>query len=356
MMDRQNLLEELENALASGTISAQEVRARLQQYETPDTNDQMSQIDGTWQPAINREDPNQNKDTKRKLSAAEVMFYIAGIIIYAALFTLAGQMFGDVSTFASAMLFLVVGVTAWGMALLLGRPGDSGASEVLEGGMNAISLFGSFSIITSSFMLTEQLYTTLALDEAPALIIIAISLIITGALHIWYAFISKRTFVLLIGLLLFVSSFLAAMSAFMQGVTSISAWTSVFIVYSFLLTRATRLMNNLYKHQNINSSFDGLATLIAFTTMYAASFEPTGGGAWLTLIIFAIFGLFYLSIQRQSKKALGIASFFLIVTIITIAFRYFSGYGATLALLISAFGVLGSAIIATNINKKYIGK
>ena len=353
-MDRQSILQELEEALQRGDIDTHEVQAVLGRFSPLADNGQAQIGHDETEPQQISNPSSQDKDTKHVLSVTEVMFYAAGVITYAALFTLSTQLFGDTGGLAGGILFLIAGVGAWGLVIALGNQDKPRNNDTFEGGVNATSLFGSLSLITSVSMLTDQLNVSLALDGRTSLLVIAIALVLTSALHAWYAFISKRTFVLLIGLLLLVSAFLATMMALLYEVTSPSVWATVVIVASLSLTRITRLINPLYVHRDINTSFDTLAAVVAFSAMYIASFAASDGGVWLILIIFAIFGQFYLSIQQQSKKALGVASFFLIVTIITIAFRYFSGFNVTFALLISAFGVLGSAIIASSINKKYI--
>jgi hypothetical protein len=55
----------------------------------------------------------------------------------------------------------------------------------------------------------------------------------------------------------------------------------------------------------------------------------------------------------QNKHLLGNASFFMVLTIVTISFKYFSGYGITFSLIVAAIGLLGSAAVASNIHKKY---
>jgi len=42
-----------------------------------------------------------------------------------------------------------------------------------------------------------------------------------------------------------------------------------------------------------------------------------------------------------------------VVAVLTISFKYFSGAGVTVSLVIAALGLLGSAAVATSINKKY---
>ena len=61
-----------------------------------------------------------------------------------------------------------------------------------------------------------------------------------------------------------------------------------------------------------------------------------------------------MSIAHQSRYLLGSASFFLVLTIITIPFKYFSDYGVTTSLIIASVGLLGTAAAATSINKSYL--
>ena len=86
--------------------------------------------------------------------------------------------------------------------------------------------------------------------------------------------------------------------------------------------------------------------------MYAASFGDFGL-LWYLALVASVIGIFYLSIINQNKKLLGTASFFMVLTVITLSFRYFSGYGATTSLILATIGLLGTAAIASSINKKY---
>ena len=89
--------------------------------------------------------------------------------------------------------------------------------------------------------------------------------------------------------------------------------------------------------------------------MYVASYGDHGL-LWLGVLVMGVFTLFYLSIVTQDKRLLGNASFFLVITVITVSFKYFSGYGATTSLVLATLGLLGSAAVASGINKKYFEK
>lgn len=102
----------------------------------------------------------------------------------------------------------------------------------------------------------------------------------------------------------------------------------------------------------IQDAFDPLAAFVGLLAMYVASFGEYGV-LWQVLLISSVFGIFYLSIIAQNKHLLGNGSFFLVLAVITISFRYFSGYSVTISLIVATLGLLGTAAIAASINRKY---
>jgi hypothetical protein len=89
--------------------------------------------------------------------------------------------------------------------------------------------------------------------------------------------------------------------------------------------------------------------------MYAASFGHNGW-LWLSLLVIAELLAFYISIISRERHFLGIGAFFLMLTIVTIAFKYFSDFGVSVCLIISAAGLLGTAVAAASINRRYFKK
>ena len=132
------------------------------------------------------------------------------------------------------------------------------------------------------------------------------------------------------------------------GATTILCSALLLAFFTRVVTKATP------GRSNHAQSFDGLSAFVGLGSMYAASFGDYGV-IWLILLIAGIFGIFYLSIIAQNKDLLGSASLFLILSVITISFRYFSGYGITTSLIMATIGLLGSAAVATTINKRYFG-
>ena len=74
---------------------------------------------------------------------------------------------------------------------------------------------------------------------------------------------------------------------------------------------------------------------------------------WFILLVASILGIVDASVLMQDKHLLFSASFFLVISIITISFKYFSGFGVSTSLVLATVGLLGSAAAASTIHKKY---
>jgi uncharacterized membrane protein (DUF441 family) len=156
------------------------------------------------------------------------------------------------------------------------------------------------------------------------------------------------------GVLLCVASFPVLLFGMLQDADiSLDVWAGILVSVAGLLAYAPRVVAKIMPdRQRIHNSFDSLAAFLALVVSYAASFGDYPV-LWFSILFAGVFGIFYLSIVSQNKNLLGSASFFLVLAVITISFRYFSGYGITTSLILAAIGLLGSAAIATGINKKY---
>ena len=118
----------------------------------------------------------------------------------------------------------------------------------------------------------------------------------------------------------------------------------------------TRFVKKYNPERKVSASiFDNLSVLIILITLYILTFDEIGL-LWLFVLIIVIIGIYYMSIARHNQQFLAIATIFLVVTITTISFRYFSGFGVTTSLIISAVGLLATGAVASNINKRYFDK
>jgi hypothetical protein len=246
-------------------------------------------------------------------------------------------------------LSAVIGVGLWSLAYYLIK--SPRQNDVRKGLINALLLTGSLLVITGGYIITNELIGGFGeVNFIPG----AIMLAVLGGVHIGFDRLIKRDLTLLMGVLLLVASFPALLFGFLKDAgVSMDVWSIILIISAGLLAYATRVVAKInLDRQKINSSFDSFAAILALASMYASSFGDYGV-LWLGVLIAGVFGIFYLSIVTQNKHLLGSASFFLVVTVITISFKYFSGYGVTSSLILATLGLLGSAAVAASINKKY---
>ncbi len=334
MKNKLEILQDVQEGLSIGTISEDDLKTFL---HTPPP-----QLVGA-SPIV------EPTNKPEKLSAVDVMFYIAGIVLYSAIMSIIVQSWNDGNAIVHILLSAVIGIGLWSIAYYLIK--SSSQSDIRKGLINALLLTGSLLVVTGGYIITNELIG--GYDEVN-FIPGAIMLAVLGGIHIGFDSLIKRDLALLMGVLLLVASFPTLLFGFLKdsGVP-MDVWSIILIISAGLLAYATRVVATINPdRQKIHSSFDSSAAFLALMAMYASSFGDYGV-LWLGVLIAGVFGIFYLSIVLQNKHLLGNASFFLVVTVITISFKYFSGYGVTSSLILATLGLLGSAAIAASINKKY---
>lgn len=295
--------------------------------------------------------PKDNKsDHDDKTSAVDVMFYVAGIIFFAAIMSLIGQSWDTGEGMLHIMLSAGTGGILWlvAYALLKRQP----LSDIRNGLVNALLVTGALLVVIGGYIIANEIVN--GYDEVnfiPA----AIAFAVVGAIHIGFDRIIQRKLILAMGILVSVLAFPAFIFGLLKDANApADVWAIVVLLSAVLLVCAARVVAKIYKNrQGIARSFDSSAAFIALTTMYITSYVGSEG-LWLVVLIATVLGVFYACIIFQSKNLLGIASFFLIITVITISFRYFSQYGVSVSLIIATVGLLGSAAVASSINKKYL--
>ncbi|CAN5672886.1 hypothetical protein BH23PAT2_BH23PAT2_03280 [soil metagenome] len=336
MRDRQEILTELQEALNSGLLT----RADIKPFITAQPE----------QPVIIKtEEPDYKPE---KLSAVDVMFYIAGIVLFFAIMSIVVQSWNDGNPLVHIVLSAGVGVALWSLSYYLIK--SPFQSDVRKGLINALLLTGSLSVISGGYIVTNEIIGGFGeVNYIPG----AIMLAVLGGVHIGFDRLIKRDLTLLMGVLLCVAAFPALLFGFLQDAeVPTDVWSIILIVSALLLVYATRVVANINPDRTkIHNSFDSFAAFLALIAMYVLSYEDYGV-LWLGVLVASVFGIFYLSIISQNKHLLGNGSFFLVLTVITISFKYFSGYGITTSLILAAVGLLGSAAVASSINKKYFKK
>ncbi len=328
-MDKQKLLDAVATALTNGTVSKNELLGVLERHSATGKEHESS--------------------SPSRISAVDIMFYIAAIVLFAAIVALIGQSWDSgvgVRIFLSAGL----GTLFWSTAVYLIHLAKK--SDVRNGITNALLLTGSLSLITGGFIIANEFVD---FDEASYYAASA-TLLILGLLHIIFGSQIKRDLLVLMGVLLSVTAFPTLVLGLL-GETSVPMYINSLIVAMSggLLAYATRIVSWIgLGSQAAAKAFDSLGAFVALMSLYVASYDDGTGLLWLIVLIMGIIGLFYLSIVKQDKLMLGNGSFFLVIAIITISFRYFSDYGVAASLFVGAVGLIATAIVATTINRRYI--
>lgn len=291
-------------------------------------------------------------DKPERLSAVDIMFYVAGIVLYSAIMSVIGQTWGGGDTVMHIFLSAGVGLMLWSLAYYLMK--GERQTDVKKGLINALLLTGSLSVVTGGYIISNQL--TGGFGEVN-FVAGAVTLALVGALHLAFDRLIKRDLTLLMGVLFCVAAFPAFLFALLRDTDAPGdAWSMVLVASAGLLVYATRVVAKVNpSRRNVRSSFDAFAAFLALISMYVSSFGEYGT-LWLLGLIMGVLSIFYLSVISQNKHLLGNASFFLVLAVITISFKYFAGFGVTTSLVLATIGLLGSAAVASGINKKYFKK
>ena len=289
------------------------------------------------------------KKPSNRLSAVDIMFYIAAIVLFAAIVALIGQSW-DNGIGMRIFLSAGIGVLFWSVATYFIQ--FTKTNDIRGGITNALLLTGSLSLIAGGFIIANEFVD---FDDFH-FYAVATTLTALGLLHIVFGWQIRRDLLVLMGTLLTVAAF----PTLVLGLLS-EADVPMFInclvvaISGGLLAYATRVVSWIEASSSgAARAFDSLSAFIALMSLYVASYDSGTGFLWLLVMILGIVGLFYLSITMQDKLMLGNGSLFLVIAVITISFRYFSGYGVATSLFIGALGLIGTAIVATTINRRYI--
>lgn len=356
IMDKQQLLEKIAHGLKTGVISQEELAAFVQHPSQSTETVVVPSSEPTPTPTITTPETTEAHEEVvslgEKLSAVDLMFYVAGIVLFAAIMSTIVQSWESASSILHIIESAGVGLMLWALSYYLVK--SPVKSDIRKGMINALNLTGSMLVIVGGYITTNEIvHGYEKVDYIP----FAFALLVMSAIHIGMDRLVRRYMLLLMGVVLGVAAFPTFMFGILQDQHVLpDIWAIIGIITGGLLAAATRVANRFTPgRQGLGRAFDPLAATVILLSMYAASYTDYGV-VWLVVLVCSIFGLFYMSIVSQSKQLLGNASIFLILTVITIAFKYFSGYGITVSLIVAAFGLLATAGIAAVINKKYFAQ
>jgi hypothetical protein len=337
-MDRTTLLATIRQGLEDGTISAEDLRKLTEPTETS----------GVVTSHDNGPSPKTTPSTNTKLSIVDMLFYLAGIVLYAALMVFAFQA-GGTSSPNGSLLLLLCALALWTVSML---GADKKTSDNAGAFWNAMLLTGSLSLISGGVMLSSYISG----DSGLSTYTLAVVLAILAAAHLFFDQILPRTVLVFLGLALAVSVFPVFVPAMLTSSdVSGDVWTLVGIGTGVITAVAGyAVVYTAPAREQLRSSFYSIAGFIVLGSVYGATFGSSMAVAWSIVLPILIYLAFYTSIKTRSRNFLLTGSFYLVVFIITMSFKYFSGAGAAFSLAISAAALVATAIMASSIKKTYL--
>lgn len=324
MLSKNELVDELKGALKSGLIERSELESLIS--TAPSTS--------------------SSKELK-KFSVVQGLFYVTGIVLFAAVLSVLAQTWSG-GTGLHIILTLVLGSVLWLVAYLIG---SQQVSEVRLGLADSLLLTGSLLVVTGGYVVINIFGGYDAVDflqAAPVALVLA-------AVHVGLWMIVRRDLPYLLGVFLAVVAVGALTFEFLRELSVGGDVVALALVLLLaLLSWSTHTVASLSrKTAHLAGAFDNLAIVASLITVYIASF---GDLAWLWYLALAggIIGVYYRSIVVRQRLLLGTASIFLVLLTITLSFRYFGEFGVTASLILSAMAILGVAMLASNLSKKYL--
>ena len=284
-----------------------------------------------------------------KLGIVDILYYLAGGVLYAALMTIATQSTSDGSA-ARSVIMLMSGVVLWTIAFLLGR---EQTGEARSGFINAILLTGSLALISGGVFAT----TNIAGDRGGTLeFVLAVVFLMLGGLHLYFDRLFRHNLLVVFGMFLLIAAFPSFLAGLLSGHDlPIDVWALVGMgTGAVTAIGGTVVARTAAGREHMRDSFFSIAGFIVLSSVYAACVGSEAALLWNIILPVLIYLAFYLSIKRRSRNFLVTGSLFLVLFVITIAFKYFSGFGAAFSLLFSATALLATAFMASSINNRYI--
>lgn len=341
MNDKTTLLEQVKAALRNGTISEADLRGIFD----PDLG--AVTVVSPPTPAV---EPTAAVTESRHLAVMEVLFYLAGLIFYIGVMVAIVQLGSDQQA-AGALVCMAIGFGIWAGVYYLGKRAKM--TDVHRGLTNALLLAGSLCVASGGYLYASRLSGESSGSMAYAA---AVASLLLGCLFLAFDRLYRHTLLITFAILLLT----AAGPAFVVGLLAnqtvpVDVWSVVGIATGALLAfGGTVAGHSAPGREDVKHGLQSVAVFIVLSSVYGAGVTSNAAIVWDIVLALALYGTFYLCIRRRSRQFLATGSFFLVVFLITVAFKYFSGLGASFCLFLSAASLLGTAFMASSINKRYI--
>lgn len=340
MRSKDEILHELQQALRDGTVSNADIAQLAGQTTVQD------------RPTVATQDDKVTHNTAKKISAIDAMFYSAGLIFFVMIMSIVVQMWSVANNSPSVILTGTIGLLLWGFVYYLTK--KKARTDIQNGLSDSLLLTGSLLLIAAGYIMSMDINN--AIDSLQHLVV-AVILLMLGLTHLLFSRFVAKSLPVLMGIVLTSLALAVALVGTLYDAEA-PFDLMVFAVSGSALVAmgATRFVAKHNSRQSqIGEVLDVFALFVVLGSCYIATYSGISI-VWFAILLAVIVGLFYMSIITRKRRLLGLAVFFLIITILTIAFRYFSGYGATLSLVVATIGVLMTASVAVMLDKKYFSK
>lgn len=346
MISKDILLEMVRDGLENGSLTKADLTQFVDQAKAGDVAEPQLAKSTSAPAKQTHEDESANKS----LSVIDALFYLAGIILFAALGAAVAEV-GSVSVLSSVIL-LVPGVLFWAGAYLFSKRPEQ--SENVKGLINALVLAGCLSVVSGGMVAASQLAGNA--NDASSAYVIATALAIFGGVQLAYDRIFRHAIPVVLGMYMLVAAFPTVLVGLLSSSnppvdvwTVIGMATGVLVGYGGVISSKTAPGRGYLK-----GAFYPVAGFAILGSAYVASLVSEAAVVWQIILPLLIYGAFFYSIKRRSQNFLLTGAAFLALFLITISFKYFVGLGASFCLILSAVALLGTAFLAININKRYI--
>jgi len=326
-MDKQQLLQELKNSLATGEISQAEI---MESLSVPKNLEAPSPI------------------SAKHVTLSQIMYYLGGAIVFLGITILLGQNWEYFNPGVKIFVTLGSAAAAYIVAVLLfNYPNLKGVSQAF--------------FLLSGLIMPLGLYVTLdkaGMDvgsNANQVLIWLIMLVIYFA-----SFFRFKLTVLSLFAVIFATGLFHFIISLLVG-SSLSYDSHVY-EYEAMVVSLAYLCLGYYLSQTSQKALTGFLYgfgVLGFlgSTMTLGGWSPNQNVFWELIYPFLVFGIIFLSVYLKSKSFLVFGSLFLVGYIFKLTGEYFSNsMGWPLALMIAGFLVMLVGYYAVKLGKKYFPK
>lgn len=281
----------------------------------------------------------------KKLSIAEILYYLGGAIVFIGISVLVLQNWETLSSLTKILITLGSAVVAYIVGAILSRQVKTdpvGQAFLLISALTApVGLYVTFSV--AGLDLDSKYIQTLI----PAILLITFLssfFSLKKSLLLLFSIVFGTWFYFSLTSLIFVSQEVFS-PKFFEYRSLIAGVSYILLGYTMSNTPRHPLSGFLY-------GFGSLAFLGSIFTL--GGWSPEQNIFWELLFPFAVFGTIFASIYLKSKSFLVFGTIYLMVYVIKITSEYFSNsLGWPIALMFAGLGLIGIGYLSFYINSKY---